>query len=173
MAEGSDTDAEAMAEGSDTDAAALRRLEQRLDRAAAAAEILLGDAVAAAGDGGGGPGASASGSGAGAGASGSGASGGDGADAGGGDGPPRVPPAGWQQPAPDGGAGRGFTGGELELLLGLLASLRDRIPPELQQRLADAVREVLLAVRAVIDWYLERSERHRAEPRQVQDIPIL
>jgi hypothetical protein len=53
------------------------------------------------------------------------------------------------------------------------ASLRDRIPPELQQRLADAVREVLLAVRALIDWYLERSERDRAEPRQVQDIPIL
>jgi hypothetical protein len=63
--------------------------------------------------------------------------------------------------------------GELDLLLGVLASLRDRIPPELQQRLADAVREVLLAVRALIDWYLERSERHRAEPRQVQDIPIL
>ena len=55
----------------------------------------------------------------------------------------------------------------------VLASLRDRIPAELQQRLADAVRELLLAVRAFIDWYLERSERHRAEPRQVQDIPIL
>ena len=58
-------------------------------------------------------------------------------------------------------------------MLGVLASLRDRIPPELQQRLADAVREVLLAVRALIDWFLERSERERAKPRQVQDIPIL
>lgn len=141
-----------MAEGSDTDADALRHLEERLDRAAAAAERLLGDAVAAAG---GAPGASASGSE----TSGSGS--------------PRVPPAGWQQPAPDGGSGRGWGGGEVDLLLGLLASLRDRIPPELQQRLADAVREVLLAVRALIDWYLERSERHRTEPRQVQDIPIL
>ena len=100
------------------------------------------------------------------------ATGGGGAT-GGGDGPPRVPPAGWQQPAPDGGSGRGWGGGEVDLLLGLLASLRDRIPPELQQRLADAVREVLQAVRALIDWYLERSERHRTEPRQVQDIPIL
>jgi hypothetical protein len=173
-----------MAEGSDTDADALRRLEERLDRAAATAERLLGDAVAAAGDAGGRPGASASGSGAGSGAgaetsdsrSSGGAAGGDdsgGGDRGGGDGPPRVPPAGWQQPAPDGGSPRGWTGGEVDLLLGLLASLRNRIPPELQQRLADAVREVLLAVRALIDWYLERSERHRAEPRQVQDIPIL
>jgi hypothetical protein len=130
-----------MAEGSDTDADALHRLEQRLDRAAAAAERLLGDAAAAAGS-----------------------------DA---DGPTRVPPAGWQRPAPDDESARGWTGGESELLLGLLASLRDRIPPELQQRLAAAVREVLLAVRALIDWCLERSERQRTEPRQVQDIPIL
>ncbi len=130
-----------MAEGSDTDADALRRLEERLDRAAAAAERLLGDAVSAAGDAGGGA--------------------------------PRVPPAGWQQPAPDGASARGWGGGEVDLLLGLLASLRDRIPPELQQRLADAVREVLLAIRALIDWYLERGERDRTEPRQVQDIPIL
>jgi hypothetical protein len=138
-----------MAEGSETDADALRRLEERLDRAAAAAERLLGDAVtaAAAGAGGGGGGSA--------------------------DGPPRVPPAGWQRPAPGGTSGRGWGEGEVELLLGVLASLRDRIPPELQQRLADAVREVLLAIRALIDWYLERSERHRAEPAQVQDIPIL
>jgi hypothetical protein len=84
-----------------------------------------------------------------------------------------VPPAGWQQRASEGGPARGLGSGELDLLLGVLASLRDRIPPQLQQRLADAVREVLMAVRALIDWYLERSERSRAEPRQVQDIPIL
>ena len=163
MAEGSDTD---------TDADALRRLEERLDRAAAAAERLLGDAVAAAGAGASGPaspGPGAEGSGSAPDGSGSGPPGGDE----GGEGPPHVPPAGWQQPAPDGGPARGWGGGEVDLLLGVLASLRDRIPPELQQRLADAVREMLLAVRALIDWYLERSERHRTEPRQVQDIPIL
>jgi hypothetical protein len=150
-----------MAEGSDTDADALRRLEERLDRAAAAAERLLGDAVTAAGGRGGG------------GAGGGGGGGGGGDDGRDDDRPPHVPPAGWQQPAADGGAARGWGGGEVDLLLGVLASLRDRIPPELQQRLADAVREVLLAVRALIDWFLERSERQRAEPRQVQDIPIL
>jgi hypothetical protein len=59
------------------------------------------------------------------------------------------------------------------LLLGVVEALRDRLPPELQQRLADAVREVLLAVRALIDWYLERTERRRSAPAEVQDIPIL
>jgi hypothetical protein len=89
----------------------------------------------------------------------------------------KPPPAGWQQPAPEpDGAGRradSLLGGEVDLLLGVLSSLRDRIPPELQQRLADALREVLLALRALIDWYLERSERSRSEPVEVQDIPIL
>lgn len=87
----------------------------------------------------------------------------------------KPPPAGWQQPA----AGerpadrQSLFGGEAELLLGILSSLRDRIPPELQLRLADAIREVLLALRALIDWYLERTERRRAEPSEIQDIPIL
>lgn len=85
------------------------------------------------------------------------------------------PPSGWQQPRPEGeeAADGGLLGGDSELLMALVASLRDRIPPDLQQRLADAVREVLLALRALIDWYLERTERRAAEPTQVQDIPIL
>jgi hypothetical protein len=31
----------------------------------------------------------------------------------------------------------------------------------------------MLAVRALIDWYLERTERRRADSDEVQDIPIL
>ncbi len=89
----------------------------------------------------------------------------------------KPPPAGWQVPAPEDGQGpadgNSPLGGEADLLLGILSSLRDRIPPELQQRLAEAIREVLLALRALIDWYLERTERRRAEPSEVQDIPIL
>jgi hypothetical protein len=89
----------------------------------------------------------------------------------------KPPPAGWQPRAPEGPAGGGgagsLLGSEADLLLGLLASVRDRIPPELQQRLAEAVREVLLALRALIDWYLERTEARRAQPSEVQDIPIL
>ncbi len=87
----------------------------------------------------------------------------------------RPPPAGWQIREPDGAQGGSDSrgAGELELLLQLVHSLRDLIPPELQRRLAEALREVLLALRALIDWYLERSGQRRAGPVEVQDIPIL
>ncbi|HEY2440731.1 MAG TPA: hypothetical protein VGI07_10890 [Solirubrobacteraceae bacterium] len=88
----------------------------------------------------------------------------------------KPPPSGWQQAKPEAGdehSGAGLFGGDADLLLGLLASVRGRIPPELQQRLADAVREVLLALRALIDWYLERIDRRASRPTEVQDIPIL
>jgi hypothetical protein len=87
----------------------------------------------------------------------------------------RPPPAGWQFPGsePDGdeAPGRGAT--EIDLLLEAIKSLRDRIPPDLQRRLSEALRELLLALRALIDLYLERSERERREPSEVQDIPII
>jgi hypothetical protein len=78
------------------------------------------------------------------------------------------PAAGWQAPDEEGPS----TARELELLIGLVGSVRDLVPPELQQRLAEALRELLLAVRALIDWYLERVETRRTEPTEVQDIPI-
>jgi hypothetical protein len=80
------------------------------------------------------------------------------------------PPAGWQTPQSE-PEQRGD--GDLEALIALARSLRDLIPPELQQRLINAVREVLQALRDLLDWYLERLDRQRAEPAQVQDIPIL
>ena len=81
----------------------------------------------------------------------------------------RPPPAGWQ--APDSEDGQ--PAGDLELLSQVLQSLRELIPPDLQRRLAEALREVLLALRALIDWYLERTDARRSEPVEVQDIPIL
>jgi len=126
----------------------LRRLERRLDRASETAERLIAEAAQRAGR--------------------------------------KPPPAGWQEVKPDGASqgepgspgaeragGDSLLGAEVDLLLGLLGSVRDLIPPELQRRLADAVREVLLALRALIDWYLERSEHRRRKPPEVQDIPIL
>jgi hypothetical protein len=115
---------------------ALRRLEERLDRASHAAERLIADAAESV--------ASRV--------------------------APKPPPAGWQAPS---GGERPRAEGELELLVQVVQSLRELIPPELQQRLATALREVLLAVRALIDWYLERVERRKASPVEVQDIPIL
>jgi hypothetical protein len=86
----------------------------------------------------------------------------------------RPPPAGWQRvqsedSEPEVGA---TLGGEIELLLEAARSLRDRIPPDLQRRLGEALRELLLALRALIDWYLERTEQRRSEPSEVEDIPI-
>jgi hypothetical protein len=158
------------------DADALRALEERLDRAAAAAERLLAEAGTA-GAGAGGPGAGAGGPGAGAGGPGAGA-GAAGAETG----TSSLPPRGWQRAAGGGAAGGAAGGGALggwidsadaELLFSLLAGLRDRIPADLQQRLAAALHEVLQALRALIDWCLERAERRRAAPTEVQDIPIL
>jgi len=81
-------------------------------------------------------------------------------------------------PAPDwdflNGAGR--TGGrppvpDLSQLFFFLDALRRTVPQELQDQFNALVREVLLTIRALIDWYLERLDRGPAEPR-VEDIPI-
>jgi hypothetical protein len=85
----------------------------------------------------------------------------------------KPPPAGWQAPTDSEDHENGAAAGDLELLVQVVQSLRELIPPELERRLAEALREVLLAMRALIDWYLERVERRRTEPAEVQDIPIL
>ena len=85
----------------------------------------------------------------------------------------RPPPAGWETPRPEPGPAAEARAGEFDVLLEAVRGLRDRIPPELQRRLGEALREVLLALRALIDWYLERTERTRREPSEVEDIPIL
>jgi len=156
----------------------LRRLEQRLDQASAAAERLIAQAAAeaaragiqAAGAGNpgadaGNPGPDAGNPGPDAGNPGPGA-GNPGADA---EDRPGPPPAGWQT-ADD--TSRGSTP-ELDPFVSLVQAVRDLIPPDLQRRLIAALREVLLALRALIDWYLERLERKREQGVEIQDIPIL
>jgi hypothetical protein len=44
-------------------------------------------------------------------------------------------------------------------------------PSELDDALRTLLREFLLTLRSLIDWYLERLDRPRREP-QVEDIPI-
>jgi hypothetical protein len=122
---------------------ALRRLEARLDRASEAAERLMAQAAQAA----------------------AGAPPADDPPVGD---PGKPPPAGWQIPE-DARAGTA----ELDPLVALIQALRDLVPPDLQRRLVAAIRELLLAVRALIDWYLERLERRREQAVEVQDIPIL
>jgi hypothetical protein len=62
--------------------------------------------------------------------------------------------------------------GDLQALAGLLDSARTSVPPELARQLAEAARELLLALRALIDWWIARLEREPDQPVEVQDIPI-
>jgi hypothetical protein len=60
---------------------------------------------------------------------------------------------------------------DLSALLAVLEALRRAIPLELQEQFTTLQRELLLTVRALIDWYLERLDKPELAP-QVEDIPI-
>ena len=78
-----------------------------------------------------------------------------------------VPPRGWEAPG-----GRHSAFPDLGQLAALVDSVRGVIPPELARQLADALRELLLAIRAVLDWYIARLEPSEPRSREVRDIPI-
>jgi hypothetical protein len=61
---------------------------------------------------------------------------------------------------------------DIRALAGLLEAARTSLPPELAHQLASAARELLIALRALIDWWIERLEREPAAPVEVEDIPI-
>jgi hypothetical protein len=86
----------------------------------------------------------------------------------GGDGAPEVPPRGW-----DAGHGDAATP-DLQALMALLDAVRGAVPAELSRQLAAALRDLLLAVRALIDWYLERlgAPDGRRQAVEVEDIPL-
>jgi hypothetical protein len=80
-----------------------------------------------------------------------------------------VPPRGWAVPGAETSSAP-----DLQALLALVSAVRDTVPPELSQQLAEALRRLLLALRALIDWYVERlgepaPGRERVE---VEDIPL-
>jgi hypothetical protein len=60
---------------------------------------------------------------------------------------------------------------DLQPLFMLLEAVRRGLPRDLEEQFTALLREVLMTLRALIDWYLERLERRPAEPR-VEDIPI-
>ena len=80
-----------------------------------------------------------------------------------------VPPRGWATPG-----GGPSSVPDLQALAALLALVRDAVPPEIAHQLAEALRQLLLALRALLDWYIERlgepaPGRGRVE---VEDIPL-
>ena len=74
--------------------------------------------------------------------------------------PPRAPPP----PPPP----RGFDPSSLFLVLD---GLRRAAAREVQGQLTDLIREFLMTLRSLIDWYLDRLDRPRREP-EVENIPI-
>ena len=86
----------------------------------------------------------------------------------------RVPPQGWRTPEDHAQAND-----DLQALATMLGTLRTVVPPELQQQLSEVIRQVLLLLRALIDWWVARLEPGEggaaaaapAEP-VVEDIPI-
>ena len=62
-------------------------------------------------------------------------------------------------------------GPDLAPLFALVEALRRGLPRELQGQFNSLLREVLLTLRALIDWYLERLDRAERRP-EVEDIPI-
>ena len=61
---------------------------------------------------------------------------------------------------------------DIQALAALLESARSTLPPELTHQLAQAARELLIALRALIDWWIARLEREPETPVEVEDIPI-
>jgi hypothetical protein len=82
-----------------------------------------------------------------------------------------VPPAGYATASENRAAAD-----EVEALAALLRTLRDLVPPELQHQVTDVLRQVLLLLRSLIDWWVARLDEgpapaKAAEPG-VEDIHI-
>jgi hypothetical protein len=87
----------------------------------------------------------------------------------------RPPPRGWESPRSEQRPPADIA--DLVLLAEQTGALltevvRGLVPAELRGQFADALRELLVAVRALIDWYLERLGRERQTEVEVEDIPI-
>jgi hypothetical protein len=80
----------------------------------------------------------------------------------------RVPPRGWEVPpsSSDGGP-------HDDSLAQLVEQLLAMVPDELRVRLTAAARQLLEALRALIDWCVAHLERRAGGEVEVRDIPIL
>jgi len=85
-----------------------------------------------------------------------------------------VPPSGWATTEE-----HRERADEVQALAAIFRTLRDLIPPDLEEQFREVLRQLLLLVRALIDWWLERvdaqgGDRGGAPPRDtaIEDIPI-
>jgi hypothetical protein len=67
---------------------------------------------------------------------------------------------------------------EVQALAALLQTLRDLVPAELQEQFRDVMRQLLLLLRGLVDWWIDRLERDGPAPAagagepDIEDIPI-
>lgn len=61
---------------------------------------------------------------------------------------------------------------DVSALASTLATLAELIPEELRAQLADILRQVLLLLRALIDWVVDRLPQAAAPEPAVRDIPL-
>jgi hypothetical protein len=85
-----------------------------------------------------------------------------------------TPPRGFEAPQ---GRGGGAAGGpafpDLSAIAGLVELARGSLPPDLQRQVQQALRELLIALRAVLDYSIDRLEPGQEPPSStVEDIPI-
>jgi hypothetical protein len=79
-----------------------------------------------------------------------------------------VPPAGWASPAQ---AER--THEDVEAIAGLVRALRELVPAELQDQVTELLRLLLLLLRALLDWWVERLEPGPGPAgTEIEDIPV-
>ncbi|HEX8075680.1 MAG TPA: hypothetical protein VF545_11950 [Thermoleophilaceae bacterium] len=69
------------------------------------------------------------------------------------------------------GAGGQRTIPDLSPLIAIVEALRRAVPAELQEQFNALQRELLLTLRALIDWYLDRLDKPELAPN-IEDIPI-
>jgi hypothetical protein len=78
-----------------------------------------------------------------------------------------IPPRGWEPPRDPGQAP------DIDSLTQLAEELLALVPDELRLRLTEALRQLLEAIKALIDWCVARLERRGGDAVEVHDIPIL
>ena len=81
-----------------------------------------------------------------------------------------VPPRGWDVPRGERSHAPAFP--DLSALVGMVEGLRGTVPPELFQPLTDALRELLIALRAILDYSIARLDPPAVRAVEVEDIPI-
>jgi hypothetical protein len=81
-----------------------------------------------------------------------------------------VPPRGWATS----GSSEAPTVPDLQAIMGLIDWVRAAVPADLSRQLAEALRDLLLALRALLDWYIERlGDPPPGRPGvEVEDIPL-